>query len=232
MANDYNTAERNREIMAMDNVRVFYKKLDRAKYISHLDITRCMQRALKRAKLPVWYTQGFNPHMYLTFALPLSLGYESEYEVMDMRMSASLPLDEIKVRLNDALPPGLSVFDVKMQNNKPATITLANYEINIYSDDAKSVCDKFIEFYSSDKIITMKKTKKAEKEVDLKPHMKLNKCIADAEKCMIDIDVSAGQNNINPSLFINMFVKNFEIDYSRISVKRKLVFMGNGSIFE
>lgn len=61
----------------MTTVRIFYKKLDVAKYISHLDMQRCMQRAVKRAKLPVWYTEGFNPHPYITFALPISLGIES-----------------------------------------------------------------------------------------------------------------------------------------------------------
>ena len=56
----------------MINIRVFYHKTSRAKYISHLDIMRCMQRAVVRAGLPVWYTEGFNPHIYLTFSLPLS----------------------------------------------------------------------------------------------------------------------------------------------------------------
>ena len=65
--------------------RVFYTKTGRAKYISHLDVTRCFQRALQRAGLSVWYTEGFNPHSYLTFTLPLSLGYESLCESMDKR---------------------------------------------------------------------------------------------------------------------------------------------------
>ena len=56
-------------IEKMPNLRLFYRKRGRAKYISHLDITRCMQRSLKRAGLPVWYTQGFNPHMYMTFEI-------------------------------------------------------------------------------------------------------------------------------------------------------------------
>ena len=75
------------DVNKMPNLRVFYEKTGRAKYISHLDINRCMQRALRRAEIPVWYTEGFNPHPYTTFALPLSLGYESLCETMDLRIT-------------------------------------------------------------------------------------------------------------------------------------------------
>ena len=57
----------------MEPIRVFYRKTDTAKYISHLDINRCFQRAMKRAGIPLWFTEGFNPHAYLTFPLPLAL---------------------------------------------------------------------------------------------------------------------------------------------------------------
>ncbi len=56
----------------MITVRAFYKKTGRLKYISHLDINRCMQRAIKMSGLPVWYTEGFNPHAYVTFASALT----------------------------------------------------------------------------------------------------------------------------------------------------------------
>ncbi len=62
----------------MKNVRVFYSKKGRMKFISHLDMNRFMTRMILKSGLPVWYTEGFNPRPYLTFALPLSLGFESE----------------------------------------------------------------------------------------------------------------------------------------------------------
>ena len=58
----------------MVDVRLWFQKCGDARYISHLDLSRCMQRALKRSGLPIWYTEGFNPHAYVTFALPLSMG--------------------------------------------------------------------------------------------------------------------------------------------------------------
>ena len=66
------------------------------RFISHLDMTRFMARVIRRAELPVWYTEGFNPHLYMTFALPLSLGFESEYEVVDIRLlDDGYPIDTL-----------------------------------------------------------------------------------------------------------------------------------------
>lgn len=70
----------------MTTVRVWFTKTGEAAYISLLDLQRVMQRALKRSGLPVWYTQGFNPHIYMTFAAPLALGQESLVESLDCRM--------------------------------------------------------------------------------------------------------------------------------------------------
>ena len=67
--------------------RLTFAKKGRARYISHLDLMRAMQRAIKRAGVPIWYTQGFNPHSYLMFPLALPLGTESEVEVLDIALS-------------------------------------------------------------------------------------------------------------------------------------------------
>ncbi|MBQ8303735.1 MAG: DUF2344 domain-containing protein, partial [Clostridia bacterium] len=61
----------------MKNVRLIYEKKDRMRFVSHLDMTRFMSRMIQKSKVPVWYTEGFNKHIYVTFALPLSLGFES-----------------------------------------------------------------------------------------------------------------------------------------------------------
>ena len=67
----------------MRNVRIRFSKTGRARYISHLDLSRVMQRSLRRAGIPLWYTEGFNRHPYVTFAAPLSLGFEGLQETMD-----------------------------------------------------------------------------------------------------------------------------------------------------
>ena len=84
----------------MKNVRLFYSKTGRLKFISHLDMTRFMSRIITRSKIPVWYTEGFNQHVYMNFALPLSLGFESVYEVVDFRLNDDgYSLDECSKQL-------------------------------------------------------------------------------------------------------------------------------------
>ena len=75
-------------------VRATFEKRRRAKYISHLDLMRCMQRAFKRAGVPIWYTEGFNPHAYLMFPLALSLGCESGCECMDFRIDGEMSIPQ------------------------------------------------------------------------------------------------------------------------------------------
>ena len=93
-------------------VRAFYRKEGRAKYISHLDLYRTVQRAFQRAKLPIWFTLGFNPHIYLTYALPLALGYEGVRESFDFRLTEDIPLPEAAARLNAAMPEGIVITEL------------------------------------------------------------------------------------------------------------------------
>ena len=71
-------------VFALRNVRIFYEKKGRMKFVSHLDMNRFMSRLIAKSKIPVWYTEGFNSHIYINFALPLSLGFESDYEVLNV----------------------------------------------------------------------------------------------------------------------------------------------------
>ena len=77
------------------------------KYISHLDVMRCMSRAVRRARLPLWYTEGFNPHPYMMFALPLSLGFSSQCESMDIRIEGEMTDADIAGRMRDVMPASL-----------------------------------------------------------------------------------------------------------------------------
>lgn len=218
----------------MNNIRVFYKKQGRAKYISHLDITRCMQRALKRAKLPVWYTEGFNPHMYITFALPLSLGYESESETMDLRLTEELSFTEVRDRLNAALPEGIEVTDVREPKFKADAITSAVYRIELSSESVsvKELSEKFSEFMQSDKIEVEKHTKRGMKTIDIKEDVELVSSYEGSDCLVLRLKTSAGiQKNINPTLAIDEFIKRNELQDMLIKVNKKAVLMENGEEF-
>ena len=96
----------------MREIRLRFSKTGQAKYISHLDTNRVFSRAFARAKLNLWFTQGFNPHPYMSFSLPLSLGVESLCENVDIRILDDISNDEVKKRVNDALPLGIRILDV------------------------------------------------------------------------------------------------------------------------
>lgn len=227
-----NMAERNRQIAQMQNIRIFYEKKGRAKFISHLDITRCMQRALKRAEIPVWYTQGFNPHMYLTFALPLALGYESEYECMDLRLSEPMEFEEIQTRLNASLPDGILIKRVALQKHKPQELCQAEYEITLTHAEPEILAGQFTDYCAQPEIIVQKRTKKGTKAVDLKPEFEaLTTRIQDSAVCLRMI-FTAGQKNINPSLLIDAFLEHTGQEELPVSIVRKLLYIAERVLFE
>ena len=193
--------------------RVFYSKTGRAKYISHLDITRCMQRAIQRAGLSVWYTEGFNPHIYLTFALPLPLGYESVCEVMDLRFcgaDAEEDTETLRTRLNAALPPDLRVERVEAPQRKPEEITTARYEISISAigADGAHLRDCFLRFWDSGTIEVEKHTKKGVKTIDIRPEVEAVSVEAASCGLTLVLLTSAGTSkNINPTLLTEEFLR-------------------------
>jgi len=181
----------------LKTIRVWYEKQGIVKYISHLDTVRCMDRVLRRSKLPVWYTEGFNPHIYTTFANPLSLGHESLCEIMEFRLEQDLPMDEIKDRLNGAMPDGFHVNKAEEAVRSFADIAAATYEISLDID--KENTDKLIAFLEKDSIITLKKSKKGMKEADIKPML----FSYEMKDGILHLMVATGQNGgLNPALLL------------------------------
>ncbi len=204
------------------NTRVFFSKTDRAKYISHLDLYRVFQRALIKSKLPVWYTEGFNPHLYIQFMLPLSLGQEGIREAADFKLTENVPYEEVTQRLNSGLPLDLRIIETTCPVMKNTDITQAEYEIQ-----AELNIDKFREFAKSEKILVEKKTKNGVSEVDLKPNIsKLE--IGDK----IILRLPAGNNfNLNPSLLFEAYEKFSEEKIKRLKIVRTNIYNQNGEIF-
>lgn len=211
----------------MDNIRVFYNKIGRAKYISHLDVNRCMQRALKRTHFDIWYTQGFNPHMYITFPLPISLGFESYAECMDLRLNESVPYETIKDNLNSVLPEGIVVTSVDAPLMKPEVISKIEYGIIISVDglNEKDLENEFNSFFASETIMVDKKTKKGVSEIDIKPHIKLmSTSPLEDGKIKIRALFTAGiMFNINPTLLITAFGAHLNKPITVNSVVKKRV---------
>ncbi len=182
--------------------RITFSKYDRAVFISHLDLMRTMQRAFKRADLPIWYTQGFNPHAYIMFPLALSLGISSDVEIMDASLTEDITCDDVTKRLNSALPTGLKIIKTALPVNKHTAIKKAEYEIILSAAQRD-----FNEFISREKIEIKKKTKKSsEKLIDIKPDIELLGINTKDEEISICVRLPAGCGlNINPSVLLEAF---------------------------
>lgn len=110
----------------MADYRLRYTKQDELRFISHLDLVRGFERILRRAGLPVAYSEGFNPHPKLGFGPALPLGVESIAEYLDLELTRSVAPDEVLLRINNALPPGIRVLEVveATRRMKPLTAVI------------------------------------------------------------------------------------------------------------
>lgn len=104
-----------------------YTKLGNLKYISHLDVLRFVQRAVRRASLPVAYSEGFNPHMKTSFGFPLSLGNESRGEYFEIELAEKLSEDEFKNRLNNVLPHEMQITACTYRTNNESIMSICKY---------------------------------------------------------------------------------------------------------
>ena len=189
----------------MKNVRLWFTKDGAARYISHLDLNRCIMRAIYRSKLPVWYTEGFNPHPFVTFALPLSLGFRGKRESMDIRLLQELSKEEIIYKMNACLPKGIRIFDATKPKMKPGQISYALFTIRLSSEgySSETVKKELLNLLSQDEIMVEKKSKSGTKQVNLKEKIKKYHIIADETAAVMQVLLSAGSTaNVNPNLLL------------------------------
>ena len=115
--------------MVPESVRIKFSKKGRLRYISHLDLCRTMVTAMTRAKIPMWYTEGFNPHPKLVFTQPLPLFAESECEYLDIKIVEPMTHAEIRDRMRAAFTPELYTEIVYTPSTKFTDIAYATYRI-------------------------------------------------------------------------------------------------------
>ena len=95
----------------MQKIKVKYKKGEEVKFISHKDLMRAFQRAVRRAGIPIAYSQGFNPHMKISWGQALKVGQASDAEPAELQLDGWMKPQELQQRLNQQLPRGLEILD-------------------------------------------------------------------------------------------------------------------------
>ena len=195
-------------------INIVYEKLGRAKYISHLDMDRCLQRAFKRCRLPIWYTEGFNKRMYVSLTVPLSLGFESKFEVMEIKLEETVAFDALKDRINAVMPEGIKILRISMPKHKPGAITSVSYDVTLHTDAPEELADKLTAFLNKDAILVEKKNKKGVvSEVDLKPLMEIGDVVCKEGKVTYSGKYAFGQaGTVNPTQLVNAFAAEIGID--------------------
>lgn len=205
----------------LETVRLFFEKKGDAKYLAHLDVMRCFTRAIKISKVKAWYTEGFNPHLYLMFVSPLSLGFESEYEAVDVRIEGDFDFDELLEKINSALPKGIRVFKADYAKKSYKEIGYSIWRADIMLSE-KSIMDKrsFLEFIDQDVILVNRKNKKgAERKEDIKPLIK-RVCVSEVEG-VLSIECTLVTNTsiaLNPQLLMDNY-KKFVNDNSETTIR-------------
>ncbi len=209
----------------MREVRLIFSKTGQAKYISHLDINRAFQRAFSRAKLNLWYTEGFNPHPYMSFSLPLSLGVESLCESVDIRITDEISNEKIKERMNSALPVGIRITDVLDDFSEPKDIAYSDYVFKFEFKDNEKALKRIKKLLDSDEILALKKGKKGKrrilKETDIKQFINKYSVSIRGEQIILNIRLLAGiEKNLNPSLLFDTIIRLIDIDYEWKEISR------------
>ena len=209
----------------MNTIRLKFRKKGLSIYYSQLDLQRVMARALKKSGLPVWYSQGFNPHIYMTFTLPLSLGHESECESVDFRLNEEMAEADILKALEGTLPQGIELVSAQAPDYDARSIMFAKYDITLYGEKA-DILSALEKYDALEQAIVTKVTKKGQKDINLKELIKDITVIDEkADEVTFTAIYPAGTPlNINPQLLLDFIKDNYGVEVIDAFVIRKNLF--------
>ncbi len=220
----------------MRSVRIWFNKTDSAKYISHLDLTRCMIRAFRRTDIPLWYTEGFNPHPHLVFGLSLPLGVEGLREPLDIRLNDdNYPIERVIEQLNSVTVPGIKFLEIAEPVKKPLEIHSGKYSVIIPCDtSSEELCKTILNTVKTETITYEKKVKKGGfKTINVTEHIKYFNASYNKNEVILTFNLPAGNDfTINPVSFCNaLFEKIGKKDILHRITRHKLL-MKDGTEFK
>lgn len=190
--------------------RIKFRKNGVMKFIGHLDIMRYFQKAIRRAEIPIAFTSGYSPHMIMSFANPLGVGLTSDGEYFDIELTESIASKEAVRRLNEQMVDGMEIVSfVQIPDDKKSKgmsiVAGADYLSSVKNGSLpEDLAEKLEAFYAQNEICVVKKTKKSEKEVDIRPMIYKLECWNGG----IYMRVAAGSvQNLKPELVTEAFVR-------------------------
>ena len=187
---------------------VVFEKGKELRYIGHLDLMRTMQRALRRSLLPIKYSNGFNPHIRLSFAVPLSVGVIGERERMEVPLEDGVTEEQFVSTMNAVLPSCLQIKCCRcVEDAFPALMSLvagADYRITFgKTEESRKAYEKFAEFMALKEYVTQRRTKSGENECDIRPFVLGGNCRETDEGYVIELHTAALKNGmLKPALWL------------------------------
>ena len=203
----------------MNTIRIWFSKTGEASYISLLDLQRVMSRSIKRSGVPAWYTMGFNPHIYMTFACPLPLGQESYVESVDFKTEEEhLDFEAWKDALNKVMPTGIRVYKVCPAARKADEIAWAKYTVSYPAGMAAAA----VEAYNAlDEALVEKKSKRGMKTINLVEYIPKLELKAGEESDSFELVLPAGVAfTVNPALLTGYLANAYGLKESDANILR------------
>ena len=190
------------------------------KFIGHLDIMRYFQKAIRRAEIPIAFTSGYSPHMIMSFANPLGVGLTSDGEYFDIELTEPIASREAVKRLNEQMVDGMEIVSfVQIPDDKKSKgmsiVAGADYLSSVKNGSLpEDLAEKLEAFYAHNEICVVKKTKKSEKEVDIRPMIYKLEC----RNGGIYMRVAAGSvQNLKPELVTEAFARYLGMDDEEVA---------------
>ncbi len=213
------------EVCAL-KIRIKFAKNGSMKFIGHLDIMRYFQKVMRRAEVDIAYSEGFSPHQIMSFAAPLGVGLTSRGEYLDIEVHSTDSSVEMLKRINDTMVEGMEVLSYRLlpdsSKNAMSLVAGADYVVKFrdgYEPDI-DIIEKFNEFIKQSSIEILKKTKKSEMLVDIRPM--IYKAYIDDDNTFFMKLATGSANNLKPELVMQAFsdYADFELKEFSLIVER------------
>lgn len=223
-------------------IRIKFSKSEAMRFIGHLDIMRYFQKAIRRAGIDIAYSEGYSPHQIMSFAAPLGVGLSSNGEYFDIEVNSYTSSEDMKKRLNEQMASGIEILEITMLNEKAknamASVAAAEYSVRFRKgyEPCFDYASQISSFYSRPSIKVIKKTKKSEAALDLKPaiySLTVSKEADDTAVIHMLVDASSS-GNIKPGLVMEAFMEENDTTLSKfaLAVTREDTYTNTGTAEE
>ena len=220
-------------------LRIKFKKTGNLQYISHLDLVRTVHKMLVRVKMPLWYTEGFNPKPKMVFSSSMSIGLQSECEFLDVKITHALDLESVTAALNACSTDELVFLSAYYPTVKFTEIRWASYHISIETENPpENLAVLCKEVLAGKPLVVNKYTKSGEKDIDISPSV-FDVEAAEGSDGKIEIDLMIYSENgsfLNPEYLITALkdklgILSGDLLKNKYSVIRRCIYDENKNVF-